>query len=57
MSRAEYYQGIEFIKRNSGTEEEKQHRLKEWKKLALPLVINREAFGEPCGRAGERVYL
>jgi len=38
MSRAEYYQGIEFIKQNSGTLEEEKQRLKQWSDLALPLV-------------------
>jgi len=38
MSWSEYYHGIAFIKKNSGTPEEEEHRLKDWKEQALPLV-------------------
>lgn len=38
MSNVEYLQGIDFIKRNSGTPEEEAHRLAEWEKYAKPLI-------------------
>lgn len=38
MSQAEYREGVLFIKRNSGTEEEERYRLAEWERLAKPLI-------------------
>jgi len=47
MSWKEYYAGVRFIKNTSGTGGEAVHRLKEWKKHALPLVnqkLNQEQY-------------
>jgi len=38
MTWSYYYKGIAFIKQNSGTKEEEERRLKDWKEQALPLV-------------------
>lgn len=38
MTWSYYYEGIWFIKQNSGTPEEEKARLADWKEQALPLV-------------------
>lgn len=46
MTYGEYLNGIAFIKKNSGTLEEQEYRLKQWRALAYPLV-NAKTFVEP----------
>lgn len=38
MSEQDYREGVDFIKKTSGTPAEAQYRLAEWERLAKPLV-------------------
>ena len=40
MTKKEYKTGLTFIRKNSGTEEEERKRIREWQRLARPLINN-----------------
>lgn len=53
MTEKYYKAGIKFIKQNSGTLAERRYRLKQWRELALPLVL---AHKEQDQKEKELVY-